>query len=62
MVNDYELGSCPQLRPGARGSSSKGVKGSHKLRLGSWNIGSLMGKSIDLVKIFKKTKISIACV
>jgi len=28
----------------------------------SWNIGSLMGKSIELVKSLHRRKISIACV
>ncbi|KAG5573068.1 hypothetical protein H5410_062834 [Solanum commersonii] len=35
---------------------------SSKLRVGSWNIGSLTGKSIELVKILKKRRINIACV
>ncbi|KAG5571039.1 hypothetical protein H5410_060805 [Solanum commersonii] len=39
-----------------------GFTGSHNLRVGSWNIGSLMGKFIELVKILKKRKINIACV
>nr|XP_016472701.1 PREDICTED: craniofacial development protein 2-like [Nicotiana tabacum] len=30
--------------------------------VGSWNIGTLTGKSIDLVKILQKRKINIACV
>lgn len=34
----------------------------HKLRLGSWNIGTLSGKSIELVKILQKHKVNIACV
>lgn len=38
------------------------VKGVSRLRVGSWNIGSLSGKSIELVKILKKMKISIACI
>ncbi|KAF3624282.1 putative pre-mRNA-processing factor 6-like [Capsicum annuum] len=32
------------------------------LRVGSWNIGTLQGKFIELVKIFKRRKINIACV
>ncbi|XP_019240304.1 PREDICTED: uncharacterized protein LOC109220292 [Nicotiana attenuata] len=32
------------------------------LRIGSWNIGTLTGKSIELVKILQKRKVNIACV
>ncbi|XP_009598533.1 uncharacterized protein [Nicotiana tomentosiformis] len=38
------------------------VKGVSTLRVGSWNIGTLTGKSIKLAKIFQKRKINIACV
>ncbi|KAF3670804.1 LL-diaminopimelate aminotransferase, chloroplastic [Capsicum annuum] len=31
-----------------------------RLRVGSWNIGTLQGKSVELVKILKKRRISIA--
>ncbi|KAF3659980.1 hypothetical protein FXO37_13722 [Capsicum annuum] len=44
----------------------RGIKGGDKrvdiLRVGSWNIGTLQGKSIELVKILRKRKINIACV
>ncbi|KAF3678339.1 hypothetical protein FXO37_04417 [Capsicum annuum] len=33
-----------------------------KLGVGSWNIGTLLGKSVELVKILKKRRINIACV
>ena len=33
-----------------------------RLRVGSWNIGTLQGKSIELVKILRKRRINIACV
>ena len=33
-----------------------------KVRLTSWNIGSLTGKSIELVKSLYRCRISIACV
>nr|XP_016487121.1 PREDICTED: craniofacial development protein 2-like [Nicotiana tabacum] len=33
-----------------------------RLRVGSWNIGTLTGKSIELAKILHKRKINIACV
>ena len=32
------------------------------VRLASWNIGSLTGKSIELVRILHRRRISIACV
>ncbi|KAG5615096.1 hypothetical protein H5410_014920, partial [Solanum commersonii] len=54
--------SCLWLRSRKRESRGKWVTGSHNLRVGSWNIGSLTGKSIELVKILKKRKINIACV
>ncbi|KAG5619924.1 hypothetical protein H5410_005142 [Solanum commersonii] len=62
LVSDGGFESYFRLRPRTRENSGKWVTGSHKLRVGSWNIGSLTGKSIDLVKIFKKRKINIACV
>lgn len=42
--------------------SGKWVNDSPRLRVGSWNIGPLTGKSIELAKILKKRKINIACV
>ncbi|KAH0668323.1 hypothetical protein KY285_029529 [Solanum tuberosum] len=54
--------SCLGLRRRTRENSGKRVTGSHNLRVGSWNIGSLTGKSIELVKILKKRKINIACI
>nr|XP_009789322.1 PREDICTED: craniofacial development protein 2-like [Nicotiana sylvestris] len=37
-------------------------KSSCRLRIGSWNIGTLTGKSIELVKILQKRRVNIACV
>ena len=62
LGNDGGLGSCRRLRPGARDSSGKWVTGVPLLRVGSWNIGSLTGKSIELVKVLKKRRINIACI
>ncbi|XP_070012898.1 uncharacterized protein [Nicotiana sylvestris] len=45
---------------GSRGG--RGVKGAYRLRIGSWNIGSLTSKYIELAKILQKRKINIACV
>ncbi|XP_070054939.1 uncharacterized protein [Nicotiana tomentosiformis] len=44
------------------GGGDKGGKGVSRLRVGSWNIGNLTGKSIELAKILQKRKINIACV
>ncbi|XP_019257896.1 PREDICTED: craniofacial development protein 2-like [Nicotiana attenuata] len=45
---------------GPRGG--KGNKGACRLMIGSWNIGTLTGKSIELAKILQKRKVNIACV
>uniref|UniRef100_A0A1U7W9B6 Craniofacial development protein 2-like n=1 Tax=Nicotiana sylvestris TaxID=4096 RepID=A0A1U7W9B6_NICSY len=74
VVWNGRVGSCPRGVPGVRrgvgrgsvdgtrGKKGKGKKGAHRLRIGSWNIGTLTGKSIELAKIFQKRKVSIACV
>ncbi|XP_070054169.1 uncharacterized protein [Nicotiana tomentosiformis] len=49
-------------RGGAGEKGVKGNKGACRLRIGSWNIGTLMGKSIELAKILQKRKDNIACV
>ncbi|XP_059292361.1 uncharacterized protein LOC132045797 [Lycium ferocissimum] len=60
LVDDGRLGSCS--RTGVRVGGGRWVKGVSSLRVGSWNIGTLTGKSIELVKILKKRRINIACV
>ncbi|XP_019255116.1 PREDICTED: craniofacial development protein 2-like [Nicotiana attenuata] len=47
---------------GTRGKEGKGKEGACRLRIGSWNIGTLTGKSIELAKILQKRKVNIACV
>ena len=42
--------------------SFRGNWGFQKVHLASWNIGSLTGKSIELVKSLYRRRISIACV
>ena len=42
------------------GDFSGNRNGSFHLRLGSWNVGTLTKKSIEMVKIFKEHKIEIA--
>jgi len=44
-----------------RGDGDRRGAGFRKVRLASWNIGSLMGKSIELVKALHRRRISIAC-
>nr|XP_016480646.1 PREDICTED: craniofacial development protein 2-like [Nicotiana tabacum] len=44
------------------GARDKGVKSASRLRIVSRNIGSLTGKSIELVKILKKEEDKTACV
>ncbi|KAG5602032.1 hypothetical protein H5410_033402 [Solanum commersonii] len=62
LVPDGGIESCLRLRPMKWENSGKWDTGSHKLRVRSWNISSLTGKSIELVKILKKRKINIVCV
>nr|XP_016464506.1 PREDICTED: uncharacterized protein LOC107787443 [Nicotiana tabacum] len=40
---------------------ARGAKAPSRLRVGSWNIGTLKGKSGELAKILHKRKINIAC-
>nr|XP_009601685.1 uncharacterized protein LOC104096931 [Nicotiana tomentosiformis] len=74
VVCNGRVGSCPQggrvegrgvgygLGGGTEPSGGKGNKGACRLRIGSWNIGTLTGKSIELAKILQKRKVNIACV
>ncbi|XP_070035288.1 uncharacterized protein [Nicotiana tomentosiformis] len=50
------------VRGEAGGKGGKGNKGVCRLRIGSWNIGTLTGKSIELVKILQKRRVNIAYV
>ncbi|XP_019237909.1 PREDICTED: craniofacial development protein 2-like [Nicotiana attenuata] len=40
----------------------KGNKIAYRLRIGSWNIGTLSGKFLELAKILQKRRVNIACV
>nr|XP_016456790.1 PREDICTED: uncharacterized protein LOC107780727 [Nicotiana tabacum] len=44
------------------GKGSKGNTRASRLRIGSWNIGTLTGKSIELAKILQMRKVNITCV
>ncbi|XP_019251074.1 PREDICTED: craniofacial development protein 2-like [Nicotiana attenuata] len=63
---DDRLRACPRVGPGSGcgtgGRGGRGGKGAYRLRIGSWNIGSLTSKSIELAKILQKRNINIACV
>ncbi|KAF3669650.1 hypothetical protein FXO37_08915 [Capsicum annuum] len=77
VIGDGRLESCHRSRLGGFGSgsgldSSLGLRAkgrkvrwdkvASRLRVGSWNIGTLQSKSIELVKILRKRKVSIPCV
>ncbi|XP_070032764.1 uncharacterized protein [Nicotiana tomentosiformis] len=46
----------------AGGKDCKGHKGAIRLKIGSWNIWTLIGKSIELTRFLQKMKVNIACV
>ncbi|XP_019258340.1 PREDICTED: craniofacial development protein 2-like [Nicotiana attenuata] len=50
------------VKGGTGGKGGKGHKSACRLRIGSWNIGTLTGKSIELAKILQKRKVNIAFV
>jgi len=52
---------APSTSPLGGNGVRRGV-GLRKVRRASWNIGTLAGKSIELVKSLHKHKINIACV
>lgn len=54
LINNGRVNSCSRM--GLR-AEAKGGEGTARLRVGSWNIECLIGKSIELVKILKKKKI-----
>ena len=58
LVANYEVNSaCPP-----EGSRVRRRGESVSVRLASWNVGSLSGKSIELVKVLHRRRISIACI
>ncbi|XP_016556731.1 uncharacterized protein LOC107856252 [Capsicum annuum] len=62
------IGSCPMglgFGIGVRwrgGGIRGGVSRDDRLRVGSWNIETLQGKSMELVKILRKRRINVVCV
>uniref|UniRef100_A0A1S4CKI2 Craniofacial development protein 2-like n=1 Tax=Nicotiana tabacum TaxID=4097 RepID=A0A1S4CKI2_TOBAC len=59
-MNDGRIRSCP--RGCQRGGGGARGKRATRLRVGSWNIGTLTEKSVELAKILEKRKINIAYV
>jgi len=57
VTSNVVVSACP---PGGSGSRRGGEFRS--VRLASWNIGLLTGKSVELVKSLRRRRISIACV
>jgi len=65
VANNVVASACP---PGSKKDSQRSELNNdsqrtelNKLWFASWNIGTLMGKSIELVKVLHRHKISIAC-
>lgn len=54
----YGLGLSQGWR--ARDSRARWDEGASRLRVGSWNIGMLQGMSIELVKILRRRRVSVA--
>lgn len=57
LVNDGKVRSCPREGPwggGMWGQRGKRAKGAARIRVGSWNIGTLTRKSMELAKIFSR--------
>ncbi|XP_070039706.1 uncharacterized protein [Nicotiana tomentosiformis] len=61
-MSSGEQGVGQDLEGGEGGNGGKGNKSGCRLRIGSWNVGTLTGKSIELVKILQKRRVNIACV
>ncbi|XP_071729179.1 uncharacterized protein [Rutidosis leptorrhynchoides] len=59
------LRSCP---PSLGAGKTRGVRGGNwvaapgRIRVGSWNVGTLSGKRYELAEIFLKRKVDIVCV
>lgn len=50
--------ACPRVVSWGAKSRGKRLLG---VRFGSWNVGTLTGRSIELVKILQKRKVNITC-
>lgn len=57
--SEVELGVRAGL---VRGGKGRCELGKDRLKVGFWNIGTLLSKFVELVKILKKMRINIACV
>ncbi|GKF00103.1 cleavage/polyadenylation specificity factor, 25kDa subunit, partial [Tanacetum coccineum] len=65
LGNDGNLRSCLSRQGGLGGSSEsrrdRRVAAFRRIRVGSWNIGSLTGKLLELVDALNRHKVDIAC-
>ncbi|GJW00939.1 retrovirus-related pol polyprotein LINE-1 [Tanacetum coccineum] len=64
-VRDGNLRSCSSGRDG-RGETRENMRGSrvespHRIRVGSWNVGSLTGKLLELVDVLERHQVDISC-
>ncbi|GKF00690.1 hypothetical protein Tco_0027613, partial [Tanacetum coccineum] len=62
-VRDGNLRSCSSRRDG-RGETRKNRRGSrvespHRIRVDSWNVGSLTGKLLELVDVLERHQVDI---
>nr|GEW61758.1 hypothetical protein [Tanacetum cinerariifolium] len=63
--SDGHLSSCPSGSKGVHGS--RGIRrydrlaGTHRIRVGSWNVGSLTSKLFELSDALRRHKVDIAC-
>ncbi|XP_019246491.1 PREDICTED: craniofacial development protein 2-like [Nicotiana attenuata] len=62
LVYDVRVNSCPRVGREVGCKGGKGDKVASRLRVGSWNIETLTGKSIELGRILQRRRINIACV
>ncbi|KAF3653222.1 Myosin-15 [Capsicum annuum] len=60
--DESKVGGGAGARSGVKSGRGGRVARVDRLRVGSWNIGTLQGKSIELVKILRKRRINMACV
>ncbi|GJU34122.1 cleavage/polyadenylation specificity factor, 25kDa subunit [Tanacetum coccineum] len=65
LVSDGNLRSCFLGRGGLDGPSGTRRDGRvvafRRIRVGSWNVGSLTGKLLELVDTLERRKVDIAC-
>nr|GFD04844.1 hypothetical protein [Tanacetum cinerariifolium] len=55
------VGTSP-LRSGLNLNLSLGRKDRYKVRIGTWNVGTLTGRSRELAEVLKRRRVNICCV